>query len=251
MKFNGNLLNPSLSISKEEREKLNELRNELFTELNEYREIINIELHEVIENFYTSAIQIELLERIALETKLNLAFNDYYYKAQCFKLDLNGNVQITSQDSTFIAYVHGFKMLENPNSIGFAIAKNITKVLMIEHICSIIHKGNYHLLKKYDKEHLNIFRAWGFEFFQYLSKRFDHIKSEETRYTLIHTFLKKYDLIHGKDKEYREMVRLTTNIGIAFKNFSKKGKDEKDSFFEGYEPELIELLRNFKEENNI
>lgn len=251
MKFNGNHLNPSLSVSKEEREKLNELKNELFTELNEYREIINIELHEVIENFYTSAIQIELLERIALDTKYNLAYNDYYYKANCFKLDLNGNVHITSQDSVFIAYVHGFKMLENPNSIGFAIAKNIVKVLIIENVCSIIQRGNYHLLKKYEKQHLNVFREWGFEIFQYLNKRFNHIKSEETRYTLFHTFLTKHGYIHGTAIDYREMVRKTTNICIAFKNFSAKGKVVKDDFFEGYEPELIELLRNFKEENNI
>lgn len=90
MKFNGNYLNPSISISKEERKEINVLRKELFSDLNHYREIIKIELLEEIENFYTTAIQIELLERIALETKLHLAFNDYYYRAECFKLDNNG-----------------------------------------------------------------------------------------------------------------------------------------------------------------
>ncbi len=251
MKFNGNYLNPSLSISKEEREKIYILKNKLFTDLNHYREIIKIELLEEIENFYTTAIQIELLERIALETKLHLAFNDYYYRAECFKLDPNGNAQITSQDSLFVAYIHGFKMLENPNSKGFAIAENIIKVLVIENLCAIIHNGNYHLLKKYNKDYLNLFPAWGFEFFQYLSKRFIHIDSEETRYTLIFTFLKKHYILKGTAIKYRAMVRDTTNIKIGFKNFSDKGKDEKDSFFEGYELEMIEILRNFKEENNI
>lgn len=253
MKFNGNYLNPTIKISVNDREKITILKKKLFTELDHFREIERVELLEEIENFYTPAIQIEILERIALETKMNLAFNSHFYREKCFYLDANGHAQITSNNSLFIAYVHGFKMLENSNSKGYWIAKNIIKVSLIEHLTGIIKKGDFHLLRNYNKEYLEIFPPWGFELFQYLRNRLKNIESEEFRYTLIYTFLVKYGLLRGigKGLKYREMVRNSTDIKIKFDNFGKNGKPETDHYFELHEPEMIEILVRFKEENQI
>ncbi len=253
MEFNGNYLNPSLKLSKEERKKIDILKKELIQDLDHYREMVREELLLEIENFYTPSIQIELLERAALETKLNLAFNSYYYREKCFYVDHNGNAQITSKDPLFIAYVHGFKMLENLNSKGYRIAENIIKVSLIEHLATTINNGNYHLLKKYEKKYLYLFQPWGFEFFQYLSHRYKRIDSEETRYTLIFTFLKTTGIITGTGtaKNYREMVSKETDIRIAFKNFGNLGKRNDDDFYQYNEGIMTEILREFKEENNI
>lgn len=253
MKFNGNFLNPSLTITKEEREKIEIIKGELFTDLNHYKEIEKEELLFEIENFYTSSIQIELLERESLETKLHLAFNSYYYREKCFYVDCNGNAQITSNYPLFLTYVHGFRMLENLNNKGISIARNIIKVSLIEHLTTTIKNGNYHLLKKFDKKYLHLFQPWGFEFFQYLRNRYIQIESEETRYTLIFTFLKIKGIITGTGKanKYREMVRKETNIRIGFKNFGTNGKRTDDDFYEANEGVMTEILREFKEENNI
>ena len=137
MKFNGNYLNPRFEVLPKERNRLKDLKDNLITELERYREYEREEILQEIENFATSSIQVEILERLKIEVVNNLAFNSEFYKEKCFYITENGFAAVTEDEQLFYSFVFGYKMQENDYK-GLAVARNIIKVSLIDHLVKTI-----------------------------------------------------------------------------------------------------------------
>lgn len=251
MKFKKDFRNLERIINENEKKEISEIRQRLLIDLSEFTEWEKANLLSEIENFYSKSIQIELLERQKVNTIFELAFNDYFYRENCFLIDGNGLANITLNDRLFNDFVFGYKMLEDEYK-GIAVAKNIVKVKLIEYLTSIIAEGKSRIFKHHNKEYLTFLKPWGFELFKYLDRNFEGSTFEETKYTLIYRFLidKKISK-QRRFKEFREMLDKETSISIEFVRPGKNITNTKETIYTDNEPELKRLKAEFEEINSI
>ena len=142
MKFNFSLHDPKFEFSnKWEKVEVNEYKKELLQTLQNHLESEYIEIQDLIENIYYSEIVMEVLEREKLNTKLNLAFNSFFYKAKCFYVDENRTACINENENIFNHFYHVFAEKDKNNAR--AIACGIIRVSLIDFICKIIATGKF------------------------------------------------------------------------------------------------------------
>ncbi len=153
MKFNYSLHNPKFEFSnKWEKDEVNEYKKELLQDLHNHLETEYWEIQDLTENIYYSEILIEVLEREKLNTKLNLAFNSFFYEEKCFYVDENRTACINEDENLFNHFYHVFA--EKDKNKATAIASGIIRVSLIDFICQTIVNGEYERMlfpPKYNK----------------------------------------------------------------------------------------------------